>query len=505
MSSTHIKVLIFSTFIAGLCSIVYELLIATTGSYFLGDSIRQFSLVIGFYMASMGVGSFLSRLVPERGLLQMFVAFEILLGVLGGLSVPLLYLSFAYFSFFQVSLLLATCLVGLLIGLEIPLLSRLMSRHFELKDNISNILSLDYFGALVATLLFPFLFLPLLGVFKTSLVFGLINMSIAFTVVYFFANTIGVRQKRVLYLYSVLAFLMLIFTFVFSQTLLKAWTAEMYEDRVVYAQETPYQQVVVTKKREDVRLFLNGNLQFSSLDEYRYHESLVHIPMIHCVCQSVLLLGGGDGLAVRELLKYPRVKDVTLVDLDPHVTQLAKSNPLLKGLNNQSLEDDIVTVRNEDAFVFLSNTKQRYDLIIIDLPDPNNTALARLYSREFYWLVKARLASDGRFVTQATSPHYATEAFWSIYETIAVAGFKNIVPYHVNIPSFGEWGFILASNSRLELNKEALDVETRYLDMPAIRRALMFEKDRTAKGVEFSTLDSPSVLQYYLAGWKQWR
>ena len=156
-SSTHVKVLIFSTFIAGLCSIVYELLIATTGSYFLGDSIRQFSLVIGFYMAFMGVGSYLSRLIPDRLLLQAFVLFEILLGLAGGLSVPLLYFSFAYLEFFQGALLLATSLVGVLIGLEIPLLSRLMSHNFPLKDNISNILSLDYLGALIATLLFPFL------------------------------------------------------------------------------------------------------------------------------------------------------------------------------------------------------------------------------------------------------------------------------------------------------------------------------------------------------------
>jgi spermidine synthase len=503
--SIQLKVLIYSTFVAGLCSIVYELLIATTGSYFLGDSIRQFSLVIGFYMASMGVGSYVSRLVPERGLLQTFVTIEVVLGLVGGLSVPLLYFSFAYLGFFQLAVLLATSVVGLLIGLEIPLLSRLMSRDFDLKDNISNVLSLDYLGALVATLLFPFLFLPLLGVFKTSLAFGLINMSIGFAVVYVFADVMNIRQKRVLYFYSASALAMLLLVFIFSKTLLSAWTEAMYEDRVVYARETPYQHIVMTKDKEDVRLFLNGNLQFSSIDEYRYHESLVHIPMLSCRCQKILMLGGGDGLAVREVLKYPSVEEITLVDLDPGITQLAQTNALLTTLNQRALAHQKVEVVNEDAFVFLGGDEQQYDLIVIDLPDPNNTALARLYSREFYWLVKARLAAGGRFVTQATSPYYATKAFWSIHETIKVAGLDYVMPYHISIPSFGEWGFILASDTPLDLEPKMVDVSTRYLEPGAIERAFFFEKDLIAADVKASSLDSPSVLKYYLDGWAYWR
>lgn len=503
--SAHVKVLIYSTFIAGLCSIVYELLIATTGSYFLGDSVRQFSLVIGFYMASMGGGSYISRLLPDRNLLQIFVTIEIALGLLGGLSVPLLYFSFAYLGFFQAALLLATSVVGFLIGMEIPLLSRLMSGNFALKDNISNVLSLDYLGALVATLLFPFLFLPYLGVFKTSLAFGLINMSIGFAVVYVFADVLKLRQKRILYMYSALAAAMLLSTFIFSKALLAVWTDAMYEDRIVYAKETPYQHIVMTKDREDVRLFLNGNLQFSSIDEYRYHEALVHIPMLGCNCRRVLLLGGGDGLAVRELLKYPSVEEITVVDLDPAITELAVSHPLLTRLNQDALSNEKVRVVNKDAFIFLSEVKSLFDLIVIDLPDPNNTALARLYSREFYWLVKSHLADGGRFVTQATSPYYATKAFWSIYQTVREAGFEYLAPYHVSIPSFGEWGFILSSMSPVEVNQHEVTVDTRFLEPGAIKRALFFEKDLIAKDVKPSTLDSPSVLHYYLDGWKYWR
>ena len=509
--SRHIKVLIFATFVAGLCSIVYELLIATTGSYFLGDSIRQFSLVIGFYMAFMGVGSYFSRMVPEKHLLSLFVIFEIILGLVGGLSVPFLYLSFAYFDLFQFSIILVTSIVGLLIGLEIPLLSRLMSAHYELKENISTILSLDYFGALLATLLFPFLLLPMMGVFKTSLFFGLINMSIGFTVVYYFSDVLKVEKKKTLYGFSIAALLMLGATFFFSKQLLGLWTNELYEDRVILAKETPYQQIVMTKQNEDIRFFLNGNLQFSSLDEYRYHESIVHIPMIDCDCKNILLLGGGDGLAIRELLKYPDVETITLVDLDPNVTQISKTNPHIQSLNQHALDDPKVTVINMDAFLYLRKVEELFDLVIIDLPDPNNTSLARLYSREFYWSIRSVLSEKGRFITQATSPYYAKKAFWTIHSTIQAAGFQSVVPFHISVPSFGEWGFIIGSQAQFpaDVNEMSFDrlsrLETKYIDQHSIARALSFEKDMVLKMPQVSTLDSPVVLDYYLAGWKYWR
>ncbi|MFT7222835.1 MAG: spermidine synthase [Cellvibrionaceae bacterium] len=504
-AAKHVNILIFSTFIAGVCSIVYELLIATTSSYFLGDSIKQFSLVIGFYMATMGLGSYLSRMIGDGKLLHYFISAEILLGLVGGLSVPLLYFSFAYFDYFQFTTLLLTSIVGLLIGLEIPLLSRLMSPYFVLKDNLSNVLSVDYLGALIATLLFPFLLLPFFGIFKTSLFFGLVNMSIGFSVLWFFSKSLNIEKKTVLYLYSFSALTILITIFLFSHKLLGLWTDQMYDDRVVYAKETPYQQIVLTKSKEDIRLFLNGNLQFSSADEYRYHESLVHIPMLNCECKDILLLGGGDGLAIRELMNYSDIQTMTLVDLDPEVTTLAKSNSYISSLNNEALDDERLTVINKDAFVYLSNTDRYFDLIIIDLPDPNNTALSRLYSREFYLLVKDRLSENGSFVTQGTSPFYAPKAFWSIKKTIVSAGYTDVVPYHTNIPSFGEWGFILASKSRIDLDATKLPVATKYVDAYAIERMLYFEKDMRASDVEISTLDSPKVLDYYLDGWKHWK
>ncbi len=505
MSCKETRVLIFSIFIAGVCSIIYELLIATTSSYFLGDSITQFSITIGVYMAAMGVGSYLSRYITDQSLLEKFILIELVLGVTGGLCVPLLYASFAYTGYFQLSSVAMTVAIGVLIGLEIPLLSRLMKDHYTLKDNISNVMSLDYSGALLATLAFPFILLPLLGTFKSSVFFGLVNMSIAVVILWCFAEKIGRSRLRILQGYLALSVLLLVTLMVFSNGLLKQWSSSLYTDRIIYTKETPYQKIVMTKYKDDVRLYLNGNLQFSSIDEYRYHEALVHIPVnLAPSVQKILVLGGGDGLVVRELLKYPEISLIDLVDLDPAMSKLGKEHPYLKALNKGSLHNKKVNIMNQDAFVYLSNRQHLYDLIIIDLPDPNNTALSRLYSKEFYRLVKSNLGPNGLFVTQATSPFFAKDAFWTIFETIKSAGFIQIAPYHVHVPSFGEWGFIIGSRKKQDINNISLNIETRYLSEQSLPRVWQFEKDISYVGMQVSTIDNPEILQAYLKGWVYW-
>jgi spermidine synthase len=496
-------ILIGSVFIAGLCSIVYELLIGATSSYFLGDSIRQFSLTIGVYMAAMGLGSFLSRLIGDERLLEKFVAAEILLGLLGGISVPLLYFAFAYTEAYTWVMIGLTLAIGTLIGLEIPLLVRVMQHYYPLRVNLSNVLSVDYVGALVATLLLPFVLLPLMGVFRSALTFGLVNMFIGFMVLWCFAEKLGMQRRRLLIRYNTAVFALLLVLLAGSSWLLASWSNGLYADRIVYTEQTPYQQIVLTRAKDDIRLYLDGGLQFSSVDEYRYHESLVHVPLSLSARRHVLILGGGDGLAAREVLKYSEVESVTLVDLDPAVTRIARHNPHLRALNGGSLDQPRVTVLHRDAFAFLRESSGRYDAILIDLPDPKNTALARLYSREFYRLVKRRLSPGGVFVTQATSPFYAMRAFWSIVETVRSAGFATVAPYHVNIPSFGEWGFVLASVKPQEVSIE-VTVPTRYLDSALAERMFLFPRDLRHTGVLASTLDRPRVLSYYLSGWRHW-
>ena len=500
-------VLIFSVFIAGLCSIIYELLIGTTTSYFLGDSIKQFSLTIGFYMAAMGLGSFLSRYI-KKNVIQSFIGLEIALALIGGLSVPLLYLAFAYTDWFGLLRFVFIIAIGILIGLEIPLLTRLMDRYYTLKINISNILSLDYCGALLATLLFPFILLPFIGTFKSSLVFGLINMLLAFVNLWAFREALQLKKWRFFTIASFAATFLLAGILISSQSLLSHWHAASYQDRVIFAKQSPYQSIVVTKHREDIRLYLNGSLQFSSIDEYRYHESLAHIPMsLHPKAQRVLILGGGDGLLARELLKYDRLQQLTLVDLDPAVTDLATSNPYLTELNQHSLEHSQVSILHTDAFVYLSDSQDFFDIIIADLPDPSNASLARLYSREFYALIKQRLRPQGVFATQATSPFFAKDAFWCIYNTIQSSGFRDVRPYHVNVPSFAEWGFVVAANRSLAIDHWSFPVETRFIDATQAEQLFRVAKDLSSEPnstCQSSSLEQPMVLSLYLAGWQYW-
>lgn len=501
-NNKEIAALAVAAFVAGLCSIVYELLIATTVSYFLGDSVKYFSVTIGLYLAATGLGSYLSKFItgniPGR-----FVKVELALALAGGFSIPALYLSYGLGELFFSVYILFTLGVGFLIGLEIPFLTRMMERRCQLRVNIANILSLDYFGALIATMAFPFVLMPFLGLYQSSLVFGLVNMSIGFLMLHFFRREIG-REFAALRFLTFLLTALLALGLVLSATALKHWDQSLYEDRIVHSGHSPYQKIVLTKYRSDLRLYLDGNLQFSATDEHRYHEALVHLPLAlgSIEPKRVLLLGAGDGLAARELLKYPELEEIVLVDLDPAIIALAKDNPHLLALNQDSLASGKVKVIIGDAFGFLEKNEKPFDFIIADLPDPNNNSLARLYSKQFYQLVRRNLSAGGIMVTQATSPYFARKAFWCIAETVKAAGFSRVTPYHVNVPSFGEWGFIMAGFSAPRLEAPGLKAETRYLDRGAIEQALSFPKDTGPVAVEINTLDRPALLDYYLRGWE---
>ena len=505
LSPRQTSVLVVAVFVAGLCSIVYELLIAATSTYFLGDSIKQFSITIGLYMAAMGLGSFVSR-AADGDALTRFIGVELLLGLVGGVSVPVLYFAYAYTAIYQPMMIVFIVAIGALTGLEIPLLVRAAQRHYSLEVNLSNVLSLDYLGALAATLLFPFVLLPWLGTFQSALAAGLLNIVVAILVLRTFPERVSARRRRQFGMGLVATATVLAALIVFSSQLLRPWHNAMYEDRVVYARQTPYQKIVMTRGRHDLRLFLNGNLQFSSIDEYRYHEALV-LPALSMAPrrERVLVLGGGDGLGVREVLKFEDVGRVDLVDLDPAITELARQDRQIRTLNADSLADPRVTVHNDDAFRFLEMSDALYDVVIVDLPDPNNASLSRLYSREFYALLRRRLARTGVFATQATSPMFANKAFWCIARTVTEAGFETW-PYHAYVPSFGDWGFVLATTKGAGLDPLDIDLQvpTRFLDAAMLPKLFDFEKDLRSPPITVSTLDRPDVLGYYLEGWKHW-
>lgn len=508
--SRDIFALVYAVFVAGLCSIIYELLIATTVSYFLGDSVRYFSLTIGLYMAAMGAGAYLSKHLQGNLILTLIRA-ETVLGLLGGLCVPLLYLAYAFTDLFILIYVVMTLAVGVLIGLEIPLLTRIMQRYDSLRVNLAHVLTLDYVGALIATVAFPLLLLPAFGSLRSSAAFGIINMSIGLMLLWRFSDRVPQDWGRRLTALSTAIIVVLAGTLLAMPLIMDLWTKASYDGKVVHNERSRYQRIVLTRHRDDLRLYLDGNLQFSSLDEYRYHEALVHVPMAIMAGDGrqsvdVLLLGGGDGLAVRELLKHERIRSITLVDLDPAITRLARDNKLLGALNEQSLtRDERVRVINADAYSFLAEPSRLFDVILADLPDPNNTELARLYAREFYQRVHRALDHGGVFVTQATSPLYAREAFWTVHDTVADV-FATTLPYHLLVPSFGEWGFVLASDvpSDLKVAKGMVDVPTRFLDAGSFMAMFRFDKDQGPLPVEVSTFDRPVILRRYLDGWRNW-
>ncbi len=491
--------LLFSVLVIASCGIFYELLISTVSTYFLGSGVLYFSITIGLFLFFMGVGSYLSKYV-EKNLLQLFFCIEIIIGIIGGFSSFILYYAFsvteAYhaFSFFVIAS------ISALIGLEIPIVTRILKQDHSLKDTLAHILTFDYIGALIASLLFPLVLLPYLGILRTSFFIGCINLIVAIVGIGIFWKHL---QKKYTYIFfAILGTVTVIGGFFFSFSITKFFENYAYQDRIIFTDQSMYQRIVVTKFKDDIRLFLNGNLQFSSLDEYRYHESLVHIPLLSIKNrEEVLVLGGGDGLVVRELLKYPDIKHITVVDIDSKMTDLAKSNQFFLALNEKSLLNTKVSVVNEDAFSFIENTNTFFNAIIIDLPDPEDHSLGRLYSKEFYDRVKKRLSLDGIMVTQSTSPYFARQAYWTIGETLE-AVFPWVKPYTVYVPSFGQWGFFMAGNvPRQEIPTPSLPMK--YLTNEIIPTLFVFDKDTSRIESEVNTLNNQILVGQYKKSWEQ--
>ena len=502
-------VLLASTFVIAACGLVYELLAGTVSSYLLGDSVYQFSVVVGVFMASMGLGSYLSRHI-QGNLPDFFVAVQIAVGVLGGLSAAILFYAFSHLDNYAVFLFLISIAIGALIGFEIPVVIRILREYRVLKINVSNVLTVDYVGALAAALLFPIVLVPQLGLLRTAFFFGLLNLVVAALGLFTFRQELKIRPQLITA--TVAAATLLGFGFYRAESITGFFEHRLYADEIIHAETTPYQRIVITRDGEIISLFINGGLQFNSLDEYRYHESLVHPAMSLARRRHHLaILGGGDGMAMREVLKYRDVESVTLIDLDPAVTRLFATNPILRRLHGDAYRDARVTVVNQDAWRFLESSTDRYDVVIIDLPDPHDVSMSRLYTRAFYTLVAKRLTADGILVTQATSPLYAREAFWCIEQTLsAVTSPYNpdsklfTLPYHAYVPSFGEWGFVMASPRFMSWKDIRLSASTRFLTMDALEHMTRFPPDMERSDVDVNTLQTHKLPYYYQDGWSRW-
>ena len=494
------QALLFSVFIIASCGLAYELIAGALSSYLLGDSITQFSTVIGTYLFAMGIGSWLSRYV-ERNLVARFVQIELMVGVLGGFSAAVLFFIFVWFTTpFQVALYLAVFGIGVLVGLEIPLIMRILKRDLSFKDVVSQVLTFDYLGALAVSILFPLLLVPHLGLVRSGLLFGLLNVLVALWALWIFREQL--RNAFWLKTQAFVSLGVLAFGFVAAGQLTSLAEAHLYADEIVYSESSRYQHIVVTRWKDDLRLFLNNNLQFSSRDEYRYHEALVH-PGLSTLpaARRVLVLGGGDGLAVREILKYPQVEFVTLVDLDPAMTQLFASAAPLRKLNENALHSPKVAVINTDALKWLEDSEDLFDFVVVDFPDPSNFAIGKLYSAAFYRLLEKHMTAGALAVIQSTSPLYARQSFWCIVSTLESVGFVT-TPYHALVPSFGEWGFVLAGR-RAYQPPASYAVTTRFLS-PDINQALFqFPKDMARVDAEVNRLNNQVLVRYFESEWRQ--
>ncbi|MGB3431050.1 polyamine aminopropyltransferase [Achromobacter sp.] len=497
------RVLILSVLIVASCGLGYELISSALASYLLGDSILQFSSVIGCYLFAMGIGSWLSKYVKDEDVLNRFIDVELLVALLGGVSAAVLFLVFAWMAApFRAALYVGVFLIGLMVGMEIPLVMRVFNqRKTEFREIVSRVLTFDYLGALAVSLVFPLLLAPKLGLLRTSFLFGMLNASVALWTTWLFRAELHRPGEKAIRASVVIGFLGLGFIYSGSMT---AWAEKgLYGDDVVHAETTQYQRLVVTRWHDDLRLYINGNLQFSSRDEHRYHEALVH-PGLQALpwARNVLVLGGGDGLAVREILKYKNIEHVTLVDLDPAMTGLfSRSEPLVK-LNQGSLKDPRVTVVNDDAGRWLETHAEVYDYIVVDFPDPSNFGLGRLYSVPVYHLMARHLAENGYMVVQSTSPYFAPRSFWSVDATLKEAGL-NTWPYHTYVPSFGDWGFILASKRRDYEPPAKITVPTRYLDPVTTRELFHFPADMPALAMPPNRLNEQSLVRYFDEDWRK--
>jgi spermidine synthase len=498
--------LLASVFVVAACGLVYELAAGALASYLLGDSVLQFSTIIGSYLFAMGIGSWLSKYIQHQ-LVAQFLRIELLVAFIGGLMPALLFTAHNSLPAsaelpFRVMLYGLVGVIGILAGLEIPLVMRILKAHFAprwaLSDLVSQVLTFDYLGALMVAVAFPLLFVPHLGLVRTGLFFGLLNAAVAVWVLFAFRADLRRWGAHAAACFGVVGVLIAAMA---GADRLTTWAEDsFYGSDIVVRESSDYQRVVVTAGPAGVRLYLNGNLQFHSRDEYRYHEVLVHPALAaHGAPRKVLVLGGGDGLAVREVLKHPSVEQVTLVELDPHITRLFANNPVLRELNAGALTSPKLKVVNTDAYTWLEANREFFDVIVVDFPDPTNFSIGKLYTTSFYQRADQALAAGGYLVVQTTSPLFARKSYWTVVATLEAVGLQT-TPLHVHVPSFGEWGFVIASRRPWQ-PPEKLPAGLRFLTVAGLPALLQFPPDMARVPAEPNRLSNQALVATFEEEW----
>ena len=547
--------LAFCMFSTGASGLVNEYVLATITTYILGNSIEQFSIVIASMMLMMGIAGFVQSRMSDNNLIYKFIGVEVVMAILGGFAPLAIYGAFAYFeyNFFVVHYFFVLS-VGFLIGFEIPIVMRIINQQkISLKTNLAIVYAMDYVGAFVGAIIWVKVLLKFYPLTEISFIVAGFNFAIALITVTYFIFTGVIKHRVTTAIVMLLTVVVLVIGYLNNRDISALFEQHFYDDPIIHKTTTKYQHIVLTenKKLGDIRLYINGNTQFSSLDEKRYHDLLVHPVMsIANKPEHALILGGGDGLALRELLKYKNLKSITLVDLDPDMIKLASENSHLRKLNKDAFQDARLHVRppgninsvnvkgvylesedsltkktqsewvatvdvysiDADQFIRTKND-QRWDVVIIDFPDPSSVELSKLYSKQFYRKLRTHLSSNAFVSIQSTSPYHSKESFLTIGKTLKAAGF-NVLPYRQNIPSFGDWGFHLAwSSASGESEKviknnlktiEKFTVKTDYVTPELMRASLAFGKgELTSKTNCVNTVMFPCLLTNYTNyGWQ---
>jgi spermidine synthase len=486
------------------CGIIYELALLTLSASLNGGGIVATSLIVAGYIAALGAGALLVKPLLAHAAIA-FIAVEALLGIIGGLSSAALYIAFAFIDGSMWVLGAGTALIGGLVGAEVPLLMTLLQRGrtagaTDTGRTLANLNAADYLGALIGGLVWPFVLLPQLGMIRGAAATGIINLAAAAIVsIFLLRRVVSIRQLITALCALATALGVLATLLIRAHDIETTSRQQLYADPIIAYRHTAYQEIVVTRRGNDMRLYLDGGLQFSTRDEYRYTESLVY-PALGKGAHSVLVLGGGDGLAARELLRQPGVQKIVQVELDPAVIELARTT--MREANGGSLDNPRVAVVIDDAMSWLRSAHPElrppggFDAVIIDLPDPDTPVLGRLYSTEFYALAAHALAPDGLVVVQAGSPFSTPTAFWRTVSTIHAAGYA-VTPYHVHVPTFGDWGFALArrGDTAPTPTMPADAPPLRFLNPRVLDAATVFSDDIRPRPLEPSTLDNPRIVE----------
>ncbi|MBH1934615.1 polyamine aminopropyltransferase [Streptomyces sp. AV19] len=447
------RLLVLTTvFICAACGLVYELELVALASYLIGDSVTQASVVLSVMVFAMGVGSLLAKRLRGRAALG-FAAVEAVLALAGGLSAMALYACFAWYGRAWPALVGFSLLIGVLTGAEVPLLMTLIQRirRQDAGGAVADLFAADYVGALVGGLAFPFLLLPVLGQLTGALVTGAVNaVAGGALVLWLFRGDLSARARWAVLAANGLVLALLALCSVLSDPFERAARQAVYGTDVRVAVRTGMKEVVLTGGAGggEPALFLDGRLRASG-EPSRYHEALVG-PAMAGSHRRVLVLGGGDGIAVREVLRHGGVAAVTVVDPDATVVRLARTDARFVRFNGGAYEDARVAVVHADPFEWLRGRPpavpgRAYDVVVCDLPGPGGTGGAKLYSQEFYGLVARQLGDGGRLVVHAGRMGERAHDLRTVDATVRSVGLCTR-PYRS--PGAGEgWAFVLAGRS----------------------------------------------------------